>query len=113
MARKSEDDILRDGSSLWVEKYHFEPTDDDIRDMRKAIGKEQRFLELSYENRELLFRGMLRVRRVDEMYRDLSASGTEDPDPMRAALEKFVGAGEREFRPSRYSCKAVGRAAGD
>ena len=97
MARKSDADILRDASSLWVEKYHFEPTDDDIRDMRKAIGKEQRFLELSYENKELLFRGMLRVRRVDEMYRDLSASGTEDPDPMRAALEKFVGQAKENF----------------
>ena len=30
--------------------------------MRQAFGKEQRFLELSYENKELLFRGMLRVR---------------------------------------------------
>jgi hypothetical protein len=97
MARKSEDDILRDASSLWVEKYHFEPTDDDIRDMRKAVGKERGFLELSDENKAQLFRGMLRVRRVDEMYRDLMRGGTEDPDPMRAALEKFVGLAPENF----------------
>jgi hypothetical protein len=97
MARKSDDDILRDASSLWIEKYHFEPTDDDIREMRQAVSKEQGFLDLSDENRARLFRGMLMVRRGDEMYRDLSASGKEDPDPMRAALEKFVDLARDNF----------------
>jgi hypothetical protein len=90
MARKSDDDILRDASSLWIEKYHFEPTHDDIREMRQAFGKEPRFLELSDENKARLFRAVLPVRRGDEMYCDLIAAGKEKPDPMRAALEKFV-----------------------
>ena len=50
------------------------------------------FLELSDENKDALFRGMLRVRRQSTRCTAISsASGTEDPDPMRAALEKFVG----------------------
>jgi hypothetical protein len=65
-------------------------SDDDIRAMHEAVGKEQGFLELSDENKARLFRSMPQVRRVDEMYRDLIASGKEDPDPMRAALESFV-----------------------
>jgi hypothetical protein len=92
-----DDGILGDAWNAWVEKYHLEPTDDDIRDMHAAIGKEPRFLELYNENKEQLFRGMLRVRRVDEMYRDLSASGTEDPDSMRAGLERFVRLAPENF----------------
>ena len=84
------DGVLGDACNAWVEKYHLEPTDDDIREMRQAFGKEPRFLELSDENRATLFRGVLPVRRVNETYRDLSAAGKEEPDPMRAALEKFV-----------------------
>jgi hypothetical protein len=90
MARESDEEILRVASSLWVERYHLEPTDDDIREMHKAIGKEQCFLGLSYENKAPLFRGMLRVHRINEMYRDLIDAGTEDPGPMQAALENFV-----------------------
>jgi hypothetical protein len=95
--KPNDDGVLGDAWNAWIEKYHLEPTDDDIRDMRKEIGKEQRFLELYDEDKAQLFRGMLKVRRVDEMYRDLISGGTEDPDPMRAALEKFVGLAPENF----------------
>lgn len=91
MLKNDDDDgVLGDAWNLWVERYHSNPTDDDIWDMLMAVGKERQFLELSDENKKQLFRGMLWVRRGEETYGDLIRYGTEDPDSMRAGLERFV-----------------------
>ncbi len=113
MARKSEDDILRDASSLWVEKYHFERTDDDIRDMRR--GDRQ---GAALPGAVLRKRGATLSRRAEgaSHRRDVPRSQLLRERRSRSdapCAREICRAGERELRPSRYSCKAVGRAPGD
>jgi hypothetical protein len=67
-----------------------DPTDDDIQDMREAIGDDPTFEKLSDENKTLLFGAMLTIREQLRIYDGLVKSEEEEPGPLLSALTRVV-----------------------
>jgi hypothetical protein len=77
--------------------HRLEPTDRDIKEMLKWIGVEIKELKISPDNQARLFRGILELEHVKEVYDDLIQHGTAKPGPMWAALQKFVARSKQNY----------------
>ena len=67
-----------------------DPTDDDIQEMRKAIGDDPTFEKLSDANKTLLFCAMLAIRQRLQIYDELVKFEEEEPGPLLSALTRMV-----------------------
>ena len=67
-----------------------DPTDDDIQEMRKAIGDDPTFEKLSDANKTLLFCAMLTIRQRLHIYDELVKFEEEEPGPLLSALANLV-----------------------
>jgi hypothetical protein len=67
-----------------------EPTEDDIQEMRAAIGDDPTFAKLSDANKALLFCAMLMIRRRLMIYDELVKFEEEEPGPLLSALTAIV-----------------------
>ncbi len=59
-----------------------DPTDDDIQEMREAIGDDPTFEKLLDSNKTLLFCAMLTIRQRLRIYDELVKFEEEKPDPL-------------------------------
>ena len=103
MKRKPDSDLLaRLGPSFeraaWLanmarmadKKEIADPTDDDIQEMREAIGDDPTFEKLSDANKTLLFCAMLAIRQRLQIYDELVKFEEEKPGPLLSALTRMV-----------------------
>jgi hypothetical protein len=97
MAKKADEGFLERARREFVRRYSLNPAADDIAKTLKAIGGQPAFAAMSEENKTRLFLGMLKKRRQAEIFEDLIRFGTEEPEPMRAALESFNNQTERNL----------------
>ena len=67
-----------------------DPTDDDIQEMREAIGDDPTFEKLSDANKTLLFSAMLTIRQRLQIYDELVKFEEEEPGPLLSALTGIV-----------------------
>jgi hypothetical protein len=67
-----------------------DPTDDDVQEMRRAIGDDLTFEKLSDANKTLLFRAMLTIRQRLQIYDELVKFEEEEPGPLLSALTGMV-----------------------
>ena len=67
-----------------------DPTDDDIQEMREAIGDDPTFEKLSEANKTLLFCAMLAIRQRLQIYDELVKFEEEKPGPLLSALTRIV-----------------------
>jgi hypothetical protein len=67
-----------------------DPTDDDIQEMREAIGDDPTFEKLSDANKTLLFCAMLTIRQRLQIYDELVKFEEEKPNPLLSALTGMV-----------------------
>jgi hypothetical protein len=67
-----------------------DPTDDDIQEMREAIGDDPTFEKLSEANKTLLFCAMLTIRQQLQIYDELVKFEEEEPGPLLSALTRMV-----------------------
>lgn len=73
-----------------ADKKEIAPTDDDIQEMRNAIGDDPTFEKLSDANKTLLFCAMLTMRQRLQIYDELVKFEEEDPGPLLSALTRMV-----------------------
>src|SRR5271166_4888809 len=66
------------------------PTDDDIQEMRRAIGDDLTFEKLSDANKTLLFCAMLTIRQRLQIYDQLVKFEEEEPGRLLSALTGMV-----------------------
>jgi hypothetical protein len=67
-----------------------DPTDDDIQEMRNAIGDDPTFEKLPDPNKTLLFCAMLTMRQRLQIYDELVKLEEEEPVPLQSALTRMV-----------------------
>ena len=67
-----------------------DPTDDDIQEMREAIGDDPTFEKLLDGNKTLLFCAMLTIRQRLQIYDELVKFEEEEPGPLLSALTGMV-----------------------
>jgi hypothetical protein len=75
---------------LAEQKALADPTDNDIQEMRVAIGDDPTFAQLSDANRTLLFCAMLTIRLRIQIYDELVKFEEEKPGPLLSALAAIV-----------------------
>jgi hypothetical protein len=67
-----------------------EPTEDDIQEMRAAIGDDPTFARLSDASKSLMFCAMLTIRRRLEIYDGLVKFEEEEAGPLLSALTRLI-----------------------
>jgi hypothetical protein len=67
-----------------------DPTDDDIQEMREAVGDDPTFEKLLDSNKTLLFCAMLTIRQRLQIYDELVKFEEEEPGPLLSALTGMV-----------------------
>lgn len=84
--------LLQDAQRRWADRQGRDPplTDDDIREITAAIGADATFAALPPDDKDWLFRRVLRCRRVVEGFNLADEERAEDPDPLMSGLRRIV-----------------------
>jgi hypothetical protein len=93
MARTLDRDVFV--AREWLARYGLEPTDADVAEMRHHLDGDPTFEVMPNKNRAKLFRGMLEIRRLNELFDErahhyATPRRKGDPERLRLALKQIT-----------------------
>ena len=76
-------------------EFYLEPTEADIREMKKALNSDETFLRFTDEEKTKLYSGMMNMKRVGELYDDVADSNettkrTKYARKLQSSLERLI-----------------------